>query len=220
MSIRTFLGLVCVLGSTVLLVYRIRQIRGRWRNPKMWSVWASVFFFALAELFSVPENALWMRAVTGVPNLARLLTYTCICATAASFLSLALSWRYPARVAWSRVRWVLVIYGLAIATLVTLFELSSVPEERPIDFPTHYAGQPTVTALMTVMIVAAASAFTTIACWCFSWARSADFAGLPWLRWGLRLYGSLATDFATWLTLTLLLVVAAHWFDSGPLGAV
>lgn len=220
MTVRTFIGLGCVLAGTLLLVLRVRQTRSRWRSPRVWALWAAVFFFSTAELFSVPENSLWVGDVTGIPNLARIVTYISVSATAVAFLTLALVWRYPARTAWSKVRGLLVVYIAAVITATVLFALSNVPEERPEDFPTHYATQPTVVALLMVLLAVTLTSFVLLAYWCFTWAGSDDFADLPHLRVGLRLYGSVGVTFSTWLSLTLVLVIAANYFDSDALGTV
>jgi hypothetical protein len=218
--LRTVTAAVSMLGATALLAYKIWQVRSRWDNPRIWALWAAVFFFAIAQLLSVPDSSVWLGEVTGIPNLARPLTYCTACATAASFLTLALVWRYPPRSAWPKVRWVLSIYGLIIVLIIALFVMSTVPEERPLDFPTYYAEQATVTTLMLVFLSSAITAFAILGYWCFTWANSDDFAELPWLRRGLRLYGAVGVAFTCWLTLVLTVTVASNFFGTSDLGTV
>jgi uncharacterized protein DUF6545 len=219
-ALRTMTALLGVLMASMLIVYKMRQARSRRRHSRMWALWGTVWAFAVAQLFSVPANAIWIGEFTGISNLARIVTYSVVCAGAGACVTLALLWRYPARSARPKVRRVLTAYGLVIIVLMVLFSLSSVPEERPLDFPIHYSGQPTVAALMVVATVAAAIGYGTLAYWCFAWAGSEDFAGLTWLRRGLRLYGATASTFTLWVSLTLVLTLTAGLSGSDALSPV
>jgi hypothetical protein len=120
----------------------------------------------------------------GIPNLATLGIYGCVVVHSAIAQVLLLLWTYPPDQVWRRARWRLLVGGLALATMTTLFLLASVPEERPTDFDARYAGTSPIGAFLLGYFTAFAIGLAGISRLCWRYAR---VAGRRWLRDGLRL---------------------------------
>lgn len=210
---------LCAVTLTILLGYKFRHLRSRWSNARVWALCATVFFFALSMWSAFPAGAIWITRTSGVPNLAELLTAVFLCALGASFLLLALLWRYPTATARPKIRWVLAVYSLVIAAITVLFMVSDVPVERPVDFTFYYARQPTVAAMYSIYYVSTAIGATVLARWCFVWARHEDYASLPYLRRGLRLYGGAGIVLGVY-SVVRLATMAANWAGSSALNPV
>ncbi|SEG56417.1 hypothetical protein SAMN04489712_106311 [Thermomonospora echinospora] len=201
---------------TGILVYKVRHMRAQRGNAGLWALCGTVFFFGMTMWSASPASAAWINRVTGVTNLAELVAAVCLSALAASFLVLALLWRYPAAVAWRRLRWVLVVYSLVIVTISVLFALSEVPVERTIDYPYYYATQPTVAVSYAIYYSATLIGSAILARWCFTWARHDDYAALPYLRRGLRLYAGAGVTMTTYSALRLV-SIGGNWFGTDVL---
>ncbi|WP_046470407.1 MAB_1171c family putative transporter [Allosalinactinospora lopnorensis] len=210
MTSRDIVFAVCAAVLVAVLVYKLRHLRARWGDPRLWALCTVLFLLVVIMWFSAPASQSWAGRVTGIPNFAVLLNLCFSSAVAAAYLTLALLWRYPTERAWPPIRWILTAYALTLAAMVVLFGLSSVPEERPFDFPVYYATQPTVAAFVGIWLVSLLVGGTILAYWCFSWARAED-SNLPWLRCGLRLYGTVPLIGNAYALLQLA-AVCANWF--------
>ncbi|MFF0204655.1 MAB_1171c family putative transporter [Streptomyces sp. NPDC005017] len=210
--VKNLIGLGLLAVAAVLLVYKLWHARSMRHSPRTWAILSMVSCFAVSMAFSVPTVSVWTAQHTGVPNIGRILTYSLASGAGASSLCLALVWRYPAPRAWLTVRWVIAVYAAANIVFWVLFAVSPVPEERPTDFPTHYAHLPTISAFLLLFCVSNAIAFGVLGRWCLTWARSGDFTALPWLRWGLRLYGATGVVITTMVTLGVGTIVGT-WLD-------
>jgi hypothetical protein len=207
------LYLVCGSVCAVVLAYKARHLRGRWRSPTIRAICGTLCIAVFIMWLAAPASQSAVNRLAGVPNLAIPLIYGAICLLAASFLAMALLWRYPARVARSRIRWIVVAYALVLATIAGLFAMSSVPEERHYDFDVHYATQPVTAAWVVIALASIIVGSGTLAYWCFTWARDEPYADLPWLRRGMRLYG--ATSLALALSMVVRgAVIGAHVFGA------
>lgn len=210
----TFPLFALVLTGT--FVYKLRYMRTRWSNAGMWALCGTVFFFGMTMWSASPASAAWINRVTGVTNLAELVAAVCLSALAASFLALALLWRHPAAVAWPRLRWVLAAYSLVIVTICALFALSEVPVERTIDYPYYYATQPTVAVSYAIYYSATLIGSAVLARWCFDWAGHDDYATMPYLRRGLRLYAGAGVTLTAYSALRLV-SIGGNWFGTDAL---
>ncbi|MFC0544868.1 MAB_1171c family putative transporter [Kutzneria chonburiensis] len=199
---------VCAIS---LAVYKLRHRSRPWGTPSLWALCAFILCYAATAWIIAPATHAWVDRVTATPNLAALLSFVVVTAGTGSATTLALYWGYPADAVRTRVRTVFLFCGSAIVAMTVLFTLSSVPDERPVDFVTYYATEPTVAATVLIWLLSAGGGWAVITGWCFSWARRPDFAALPWLRLGLRLYGLSGAVYAVF-TLFRIVVVCANWF--------
>lgn len=211
MQVRDLVFLLCAVAFAGVFVYKFRHLWSRWSSPMLWALCSIPLLGATDMWVLAPSNQSWLNEVTGVSNIGALFSNVLASAMAASFLTVALLWRYPAPEAWPRICRVLIAYGAAIAAASTLFAISSVPEERLTDFGTNYATQFTVAAFLTICLAADVGGTAVLAILCLDWARRRDYAQVPWLRRGLRLYGlgSLVTAlalFGEWV------ILASNWF--------
>ncbi|WP_308427989.1 MAB_1171c family putative transporter [Actinomadura livida] len=207
---------VCGVMLTIVFLYKLRYLRQRWSSARVWALCATVFCFAVTMWSAFPASVKVINRATGIPNVAELVAAVGLAALGGLFLVLALLWRYSTARAWPRIRWVIPAYSLVIASMVVLFALSDVPEERPVDFTFHYAGQPTIAAMYTIYYAATVTGSTILTRWCLTWARQPDYADLPYLRRGLRLYGGASLVLVVYALLRLL-TMAANWLGSSAL---
>ncbi len=207
---------LCAVMLTIVFLYKLRYLRSRWSSARVWALSATVFCFAVTMWSAFPASVRVINRVTGVPNVAELVAAVGLAALGGLFLVLALLWRYSMEEAWPRIRLVLPAYSLVIAGMVVLFALSDVPEERPVDFTFYYAAQPTVAAMYTIYYTATVVGSTILTRWCFTWARLPDYADLPYLRRGLRLYAGASLVLVVYALLRLL-TMAANWLGSRAL---
>lgn len=175
---------LCAVMAWSACLYKLRDLRRDRRNPTLRALCAAIAFPALA--FTLAPSWIYLRVdrMLGVANLATLGIYGSVVVHSAAAQVLLLLWTYPSEQAWRRARWRLLVCGLALATIVTLFLLASVPEERPTDFDAYYAGTPPIGAFLLVYFTAFAVGLAGIARLCWRYAR---VAGRRWLRRGLRL---------------------------------
>ncbi|HEX2313918.1 MAG TPA: MAB_1171c family putative transporter [Thermomonospora sp.] len=209
----------CAAVLTAIFVYKLRHLRSQWGNARLWALCGTVFFFGATLWSASPAAAAWINRVTGVTNLAELVAAICLSGLAALFLILALLWRYPTSLAWPRLRWVLAGYSLLVTVISVLFVLSDVPVERTIDYPYYYARQPTVAVSYTVYYTSTLAGSTILARWCFGWARHPDYAGLPYLRRGLRMYAGFGVVLSVY-SLVRLVSLAGNWFGTDALNPI
>ncbi|MGP4025846.1 MAB_1171c family putative transporter [Actinomadura sp. 3N407] len=207
---------LCGVMLTIIFLYKLRYLRSRWSSARVWALCATVFCFGVTMWSAFPASVKVINRATGIPNVAELLAAVGLAALGGSFLVLALLWRYSTVQAWPRIRWVLLAYSLVIVSMVVLFALSEVPEERPVDFTFHYATHPTVAAMYTIYYVATFIGSTILTRWCFTWSRQPDYANLPYLRRGLQLYGAAGFVLVVYPLLRLL-TMAANWLGSSAL---
>jgi hypothetical protein len=222
MTMRNSVFPLCGVVLTVVLFYKARYLRRRRSSVMMWALCGTIFFFAGAMWSASPASCTWLNETIGVANVAELIAAACLAALAASFLVLALHWRYPARTARPKAVRVILIYLLVIATISVLFALSSVPEERPVDFIYYYGRQPTVAASYCVLYASTLAGSLVLSRWCFAWARHDDYESLPHLRRGLWLYGMSGLVLVVY-SLSRLLALVANWLGVealNPIGTV
>ncbi|REE95793.1 MAB_1171c family putative transporter [Thermomonospora umbrina] len=209
----------CAAILTGVFVYKLRHLRSQWGNARLWALCATVFFFCMTLWSASPAAAARINRMAGIVNVAELVAAICLSGLAAAFLCLALLWRYSTALAWARLRWVLATYSLLVVVISLLFALSTVPTERTVDFPYFYARQPTVAIMYAIYYSSTLVGSAVLARWCFVWARHPDYAGLPYLRRGLRLYAGFGVVLAVY-SLIRLVTLAANWFGTDALNPV
>ncbi|MEO3787745.1 MAB_1171c family putative transporter [Actinocorallia sp. B10E7] len=206
--LRSVVYIACAVAMTAWFLYKLRHLRSRWESPRLWALCAAILSTAATLGLAAPSNVLWVDHTTGIPNLATLLVAACQTVSGGVYLTLALLWRHPFREAWPLVRWIVLSCPLCIVTLSVLFFASSIPVERTEDFNLYYADQPTVAAFSLLWLSWVLAGHATLAYWCLRWTREPDYAGFPWLRRGLRLYGAYGVDVALFPLVGILAIVA------------
>ncbi|WP_433334273.1 MAB_1171c family putative transporter [Spirillospora sp. CA-294931] len=210
---------ICAVVLTVILGYKFRYLRSQWSRARVWALCSTVFFFAVTMWFAFPASAKLVNGLVGVPNIAELLVASTLAALGASFLSLALLWRYPTEIARPKIQWVIAAYSLVIVTITVLFAISDVPVERPVDFTFYYARKPTIAAMYLIYYVSTTIGSAILARWCFTWARQQDYAELTYLRRGLLLYGGAGVMQALYSSIRLV-TLAANWAGTKALDPI
>lgn len=175
---------LCAAMAWSACLYKLRDLRHDRRNPTLRALCGAIALPALAFTLAPPWVYLRVDHALGIANLATLMIYGCVVVHSAIAQVLLLHWTYPPEQARRRARWRLLVGGLALATMITLFLLASVPQERPTDFDARYAGTPPVGAFLVVFFTAFAVGLAGIMRLCWRYARA---AGRLWLRRGLRL---------------------------------
>lgn len=201
-----------------VFLYKLRHLSADWANARRWTLAAATLLPTLASGMAPPAIQVWVNRVTGVPNIAQVLCADFSVAAAASWLSLALLWRYPMSEAWLRIRWVLPVYALDIVVLTVMFAVSDVPLERlDIEFSTYYVPrQLTIFVYYLLFLLPITLGAGTLAVWCLVWSRRASYAGPPRLRRSLFLLGVVGACLSVGFVLQLAAVVAVR-FESNTL---
>ncbi|MFC0429881.1 MAB_1171c family putative transporter [Kutzneria buriramensis] len=210
MSIFNLVYIVCGALGIILLVYKLPDLRRRWSSPQLWSLCVLILATTLGMTLAAPVFVDMVYAATGVPNLAAPIVYSLEVAYSAAALCLVLFWRFPAEVAWRRVRWIVPCYAGVIVAMAVLFAVSDVHAIRQVDFITYYATEPTVAAFLVAFFVASLIADGALVYQCVKGGRMAAEAGLPWLRRGLRFYAT-AVWFGVICYVVLLVVIVLDW---------
>ncbi|MFF3013665.1 MAB_1171c family putative transporter [Streptomyces sp. NPDC057939] len=137
---------------------------------------SAVFFFA------APPTISWVNELTGTANFSAPVVYGLVTALSAALVNLMITWRGgPEQQQRAATRWCFGVYAAVIAALFTLFALGETPEERLLDFDTHYAKTPYIREMIVLYIAGHALSTVTLAVLCWRWSR--EVPGL--LRIGL-----------------------------------
>jgi len=137
---------------------------------------------------STPSVSARLDQSAGVHNLSApiidcgLVLYSCVIQT------LVLMWVYPPEKALPAIRRRVVIYGLVLVTLISLFlAAGSTSGIRVSDYFLHYADKPPIAAYLALYLVALSTGLASMLRICL---RYAGVAGSTWLRRGLRVSGA------------------------------
>jgi len=137
---------------------------------------------------STPSVSAWLDQFTGVHNLSApiidcgLVLYSCVIQT------LVLMWVYPPEKALPAIRRRVVIYGLVLVTMISLFLAAGSTNGISVsDYFLHYADKPPIAAYLALYLVALSAGLASMLRICL---RYAGVAGSTWLRRGLRVSGA------------------------------
>ncbi|MGW7059801.1 MAB_1171c family putative transporter [Streptomyces sp. NPDC054904] len=186
---------------------RVPGLIRHWRDPFVRSVSLLLPLASAVFFFAAPPTISRVNGLTGMANLSAPVVYGIVTALSAALVNLMITWRGgPEEQRRAATRWCVGVYGAVIVALFTLFALGDAPEERLLDFDTHYANAPYIREMIVLYIAGHALSTLTLAVLCWRWAR--EVPGL--LRIGLVLivagsFLSLAWDACK------LLAVAARW---------
>ncbi|MDX2391186.1 hypothetical protein NJL88_14260 [Streptomyces sp. DK15] len=186
---------------------RVPGLIRHWRDPFARSVSLLLPLASAVFFFAAPPTISSVNGLTGMANLSAPVVYGIVTALSAALVNLMITWRGgPEEQRRAATRWCVGVYGAVIVALFTLFALGDAPEERLLDFDTHYANAPYIREMIVLYIAGHALSTLTLAVLCWRWAR--EVPGL--LRIGLVLivagsFLSLAWDACK------LLAVAARW---------
>jgi hypothetical protein len=137
---------------------------------------------------STPSVSAWLDQFVGIHNLSApiidcsLVLYSCVIQT------LVLMWVYPPEKALPAIRRRVIIYGLVLVTMISLFLAAGSTNEISVsDYFLHYADKPPIAAYLALYLVALSSGLASMLRICL---RYAGVAGSTWLRRGLRVSGA------------------------------
>jgi hypothetical protein len=137
---------------------------------------------------STPSVSAWLDQFTGVHNLSALIIdcslvlYSCVIQT------LVLMWVYPPEKARPAIRRRVIIYGLVLVTMISLFLAAGSTHGISVsDYFLHYADKPPIAAYLALYLVALSAGLASMLRICL---RYAGEAGSSWLRRGLQVSGA------------------------------
>ena len=219
MTIFNLVYLACGSIGILILLYKLPDLRRRWSSPQLWSLCVLILAATLVMTLAAPVFVDMVYSLTGVPNLDAPIVYSLEVVYSAAALCLVLFWRFPAEVAWRRVRWIIPCYTAVILAMAVLFAVSDVHVVLEVDFITYYATEPTVAVFLTAFFVSTIIADVALVYQCAKGGRMAGEAGLPWLRRGLRFYAT-AVWFGVVTYIVLLAILVLDWFGIRQLDPV
>ncbi|WP_327411424.1 hypothetical protein OG458_42865 (plasmid) [Streptomyces sp. NBC_01281] len=203
-------GLVYYLASVVLwtgLIAQLPGLRRHRRDPLKLSLCAVIALSGLCFALGAPPTVGLINRVTGIPNLAALLTYGAVIAFSASSLILIVHWRGSdqARARRTAKAW-LISYLAVLVTEAILFTLGNTPVERRADFDTYYASTAFIAEMIVLYLMAhvVAAVTTTVLCW--RWTRHVK----RWTRASLILL-AVGWLFTSAYSIFKLVALTAHW---------
>lgn len=179
MTGRTAFFLLCCTACWTVALSRTRHRHRRRTDPAQVTLQVATGAGGAAFLLATEEAYRWVDRLTGVANLATLLTGTSIMVSSGALVTTMLLWHFPPQQAHRRIWVTLVGYAAALTAAALLFRAAHVPEERPLDFSARYARDPAVTSFMLVALGTLAYGLGVVAT--LTW-RYALVAHPGWLR--------------------------------------
>ncbi|OIJ94837.1 MAB_1171c family putative transporter [Streptomyces colonosanans] len=166
----------------VALTVKAPALLRAWRDPLLRSVSALLALAGLVFLFAAPPTIAKVNDITGIANVSAPLVYCLLSAFSAASLVLVVNWRGgPPEVTGRLSRRIVIGYGLVIVAVITLFALGDAPQERLVDFDTHYARTPYLREMIVLYLLALTVAGVAMNFMCARWALQVH----GWLRAGL-----------------------------------
>lgn len=194
---------VLVFGTPIValaaaLVFKLPSIIRLWRDPLRRAVGGLLLLGCGIFVSVAPPAVAWTNRVTGVPNIAAPLAYSCLVAFCGASLLLMITWHgdlagrsAPSAGARRTMRWVAVGHTVVIVAMWALFGLADAPVERRRDLDTYYARTPFMRELIALYLLAHTTSCVLTYRLIHNWIHT---AGLDvWLRRGLK---SLAVGYA------------------------
>ncbi|MCT9009509.1 MAB_1171c family putative transporter [Streptomyces rhizosphaerihabitans] len=189
------------LGVTV----RAPDLVRHWRDPILRVICAVMALAGLCFLLGAPPTVGAINRISGVPNLAALVTYATITAYSAMSLVLVVFWKGGPNV--RRItRRLMGGYCVVLLVIAALFALGGASVERRTDFDTYYAVTPFIAEMIVLYLLAHLTAVVTTALWSLRWAREVHGR----LRVGLLTMGA-GTVVGAGYSVSKLTAVVARW---------
>jgi hypothetical protein len=167
--------------SCMALFYRLRILRID-RSPANWALCSN--FFLSAVIFTVSTPSVWVATsrFAGVVDFSGLFTQVLAMCLASSQQLILLHLTYERRIAWRKARLRLVVIGLVVTAMITLFVFAGNARELPTDYALTTARF--YPAYLSIYVAAYLwnQIDVCVLCW-----RHARVSPTPWLRRGLRL---------------------------------
>ncbi|MGW5053999.1 MAB_1171c family putative transporter [Actinokineospora sp. NPDC004072] len=197
---------VCAGIAWVSLLFKLL---GRGRGPG--AVAVALFYLFMGLTFTISDPRVWglVSRVSGVPNLALLLSQAAVIGVAASQLAALTHWERPVEEARPRVRKQTYAFIGLVAAMAGLFALADLHTDDSTTAVIRYAGNWRYALYLMLYVTAFAVAQYLLVVRCLRYARA---VGGRWLSRGLRLAAVGAAGG--------LVYVAARYADvlAGPLG--
>lgn len=182
MTERTIAYYSCAIPIWITFVYKLYDLRRGTRDPMRLVVCAALFCIAGVLTCSAPATMSFINGVSGVSNLAMLVSFSVVVGLGASGRLLVVYWHdASAQSGVTAKRWV-IAHVVVILVMVALFLAGDAPVERRTDFETYYATTPFIVEFVLIYLLAQAVALVSVVWRCWQWAR---IVGQPWLRRGL-----------------------------------
>ncbi|MDG4830872.1 hypothetical protein O7627_16365 [Solwaraspora sp. WMMD1047] len=209
----TPLYLFCALSGWLAFAYKLRDLRQDPANRVLRAMVYAFCSFAVAITLAVPPIARTVDQLTGLPNLARILSHGGVMSIAAHAELLLLFLAMPAERAAPRARLRLWASTAAFGVLAALW-LTTLPMDPPVDLDIHDGDSPTVAVYMTIYLAVFVAYCADIARLCWRFARVSPRS---WLRLGLRVTATGAT-FALVYCTSKACYLAAYRLGYQPVG--
>jgi len=173
-------------GALLLLIclLKVPALLRRRRDMLLSSVVLLLFDGALVFFFAAPDSIAEINRVTHVPNFAAPLAYSALAVFGGASLLLIINWRPAPAARTRRASWVcILVYGLVILALNTLFWVGHAPVEQLTLFDGYYSSTPFIREMILTYLVAqgVGTLATSVLCW--RWSKQVHGS----LRAGLRI---------------------------------
>ncbi|GAA2440013.1 MAB_1171c family putative transporter [Streptomyces macrosporus] len=210
MNDQSAVQLLCSAVGWVAFAVKLRALRRAPHNPMRRAICWTLFLASACLFCAAPVVIDRVNDLTGVPNFAAPVVYCLLVALGASCHVLLAYWRMPVEEARTVARRWTLAYAAVVAVLIALFTVGEAPDERLVDFDTHYANTPYIAQFVLLYLLALSVAMAVLVRMCLRWAK---VAGRPWLRRGLWLI-ALGALGALGFGVAKLAAVAARWCDT------
>ncbi|MET8243104.1 MAB_1171c family putative transporter [Streptomyces sp. NPDC005202] len=174
-------------------------------DPYLRAICAVLGLAGVCFLLGAPPTVGAVNRVSGVPNLAALLTYASITAYSAASQVLIVYWRGGPHVHRVAHRW-MAAYAFVLIGIASTFALGDAPVERRTDLDTYYATTPFIAEMIVLYLAGHLAAVSVTTVSSLRWAREVR----GWLRAGLLVLG-LGTLCNAGYSVTKLVAVVARW---------
>lgn len=209
----TVLYTVCAVAGWIALGYMLRLQR---RHPShvRRAICVGLGAFATGITVAIPPVATAIDEVSGLPNLAKLMSHAGALTISASAENMLLYLALPPAKAAVRSRWWVWITACAFLVMTGLFAYT-LSYDEPVLLTVEYATDPVVTAYLLIFLLLGFFAYCfdiTRLCWSF-----ARICGRSWLRRGLRIT-AVGAAFALLYSLNKVGYLIAYWAGYQPTG--
>ncbi|MFC5289724.1 MAB_1171c family putative transporter [Actinokineospora guangxiensis] len=172
---------VCACIAWISLAFKLA---GRGRGPA--AVAVALFYLFMGLTFTISDPRVWglLGEVSGVPNLALLLSQGSVMGVAASQLAALTYWELPAEVARPKVRNQVYAFSAVFVAMAALFVLADLETEDTTTAVIRYAGNWRYALYLLLYVTAFAIAQCFLVARCLRYARAVEGR---WLGRGLRL---------------------------------